>query len=360
MSRFLAPLVLPGATGLQAQLSTALARDFGAGPPVTESEQGQVDAALERLQHFLLLPPDSSESLLPFVLGTKLSRSVLQTIVERAEVTRCLWDIPAGLVSLLIWRDPSVPHSTIWGTLSRLLCQRLTTTAGLYDIELDIVDLGDSQAELASFGNQQGGKQPDFALVAGEVYEANVDNSAGSIIFEAAVKNESLIQLLDELHRWLLNKRVQFTAGIKAFGVNDAPAHAPQLTWIALERITEDHLYLHRPIEFGGETACTAAGKPQFNVCIPSSAYFRGTRYAAAPIAQENLEIDLFPSVRRNVYRSLRLAGDATVPVTPGRLDSLQVVKKWATGMPDVSTWCSAATRSRRTQVLQLGLSCDM
>lgn len=29
------------ATGLQAQLSTALARDFGAGPPVTESEQGK-------------------------------------------------------------------------------------------------------------------------------------------------------------------------------------------------------------------------------------------------------------------------------------------------------------------------------
>lgn len=54
---------------------------------------------------------------------------------------------------------------------------------------------------------------------------------------------------------------LQFTAGIKAFGVNDAPAHAPQLTWIALERITEDHLYLHRPIEFGGETACTAAGE---------------------------------------------------------------------------------------------------
>lgn len=47
------------------------------------------------------------------------------------------------------------------------------------------MDLGDSQAELASFGNQQGGKQPDFALVAGEVYEANVDNSAGRLLLNS-------------------------------------------------------------------------------------------------------------------------------------------------------------------------------
>lgn len=60
---------------------------------------------------------------------------------------------------------------------------------------------------------------------------------------------------------------MQFVAGMKLYGANDAVGLGPQLIYVALQKVQGGHCYLHCPIEFGAGTSCTAAGMTRQSSC---------------------------------------------------------------------------------------------
>lgn len=175
-------------------------------------------------------------------------------------------------------------------------------------------------------------------------------NHAGAIVFEGAVHNESMSEVLDELIWWLINPRVQYAAGIKVQGCDHEKGRAPQMVYLAGQKVADSHFYIHKPIEFGAGFDCTQEGMPEYRVAVPMSAYFKGTPHAQHAIASEDGAVDLW-TIRDFVFYSLDLGPTQQLPITHHAIDMQQVAIHWLDSnqdIQDISSWRGAHTRGRQ------------
>lgn len=55
---------------------------------------------------------------------------------------------------------------------------------------------------------------------------------------------------------------LQYAAGIKVQGCDHEKGRAPQMVYLAGQKVADSHFYIHKPIEFGAGFDCTQEGMP--------------------------------------------------------------------------------------------------